>query len=149
MLATMVADPAQVTSKQMDRWVKDFDNWAIVDTACFALFDRVPHAFKQIRKWAGIEDEFVKRAAFALLASCVLHGFGSEADHLRGLKLIEREAADPRNFVKKGVNWALRAIGGAQSPKLRAAARKLAQQLAKSDDATERWNGKVALRAFA
>jgi 3-methyladenine DNA glycosylase AlkD/uncharacterized protein YdhG (YjbR/CyaY superfamily) len=149
MLATMIDDPARVSTAQMDRWSKDFDNWGIVDTACFTLFDRTPHAFKQIEKWARAKNEFVKRAAFALLASCALHGHGSEEDCMRGLKLIEREASDPRNFVKKGVNWALRAIGGKKNAKLRAAARELARRLAASDDPTERWNGKDALRAFA
>jgi 3-methyladenine DNA glycosylase AlkD len=44
MLASYVGDPACVTSRQMDQWCQDFDNWAICDTACFALFDRTPHA---------------------------------------------------------------------------------------------------------
>lgn len=149
MLATMVDAPEQVSVAQMDRWKKDFDNWAIVDTACFNLFDRTPYAFRQIDKWSKAQDEFVKRAAFALLASVALHGHGADADHLQGLALIEREAADPRNFVKKGVSWALRAIGGKKSPPLRAAARALAQKLAGSSDATERWIGKDALRAFS
>jgi 3-methyladenine DNA glycosylase AlkD/uncharacterized protein YdhG (YjbR/CyaY superfamily) len=149
MLATMVADPRQVTAARMDRWAKDFDNWALVDTACFTLFDRTAHAFKQIEKWAGAQDEFVKRAAFALLASCALHGFGTEKEHLRGLGLIERAASDPRNFVKKGVSWALRAIAGKKNRKLYAAARALAERLSVSDDPTQRWIGKDALRAFA
>ncbi len=148
MLATMVGDPAQVTVAEMERWARDFDNWGIVDTACFHYWDRTPHAFKQIEKWSKAKDEFVKRTAFALLASCALHGQGTDADFLHGLELIEREASDPRNFVKKGVNWALRSIGGKKSPKLRAAARALAKQLSESEDATERWNGKDALRAF-
>jgi 3-methyladenine DNA glycosylase AlkD len=148
MLATMVDDPAQVTPAQMQRWARDFDNWGIVDAACFTLFDRTPHAFKQIETWAAAKDEFVKRAAFALLASCALHDQGGEAEHLRGLKLIAREAHDARNFVKKGASWALRAIGGRRSSKLRAAARALAQWLAASDDPAERWIGKDALRAF-
>lgn len=149
MLAPMVGDPAQVTPAEMERWAKDFDNWGIVDTVCFHYWDRTPHAFKQIEKWSKANDEFVKRTAFALLASCALHRQGSDTDFLRGLELIELEAADPRNFVKKGANWALRAIGGKQSAKLRAAARALAKRLSESEDATERWNGKDALRAFA
>lgn len=148
MLATMVGDAAQVTPAEMERWAKDFDNWGIVDTACFHYWDRSPHAFKQIQKWAKAKDEFVKRTAFALLASCALHGKGSDADHLRGLELIEAHARDPRNFVKKAVNWALRAIGGKKSPKLRAAARELAEQLSVSDDATARWVGRDAMRSF-
>ena len=149
MLATMIDDPADVTPAQMERWVKDMDNWGIVDTACFHYWDRSPHAFAKIEKWSKAKDEFVKRAAFALLASCALHKQGTDEQMLRGLELIEREASDPRNFVKKAANWALRAIGRKKSPKLRAAARELAEQLASSDDATERWNGKDAMRAFA
>ena len=149
MLACMIDDPADVTPAQMERWVKGMDNWGLVDTACFHYWDRTPHAFAKIEKWSKSKDEFVKRAAFALLASCALHKQGTDAQFLRGLDLIEREASDPRNFVKKAANWALRAIGGKQSPKLRAAARALAKQLAESDDPTERWNGKDALPAFS
>lgn len=149
MLATMIGDPDEVTPAEMDRWARDFDNWGIVDTACFHYWDRTPHAFSQIEKWSKAKDEFVKRTAFALLASCALHKRGTDEQFLRGLELVEREASDPRNFVKKAVNWALRAIGGKQSPKLRAAARAVAKRLSESEDATKRWNGKDALRAFA
>jgi 3-methyladenine DNA glycosylase AlkD len=148
MLAAMVDDPALVTPAQMDRWVKDMDNWGIVDTACFHYWDRSPHAFKQIEKWAKSKDEFTKRAAFALLASCALHKQGTDAQFLRGLELIEDRARDPRNFVKKAVNWALRAIGGKAKPKLRAAARETAERLSASDDKTERWVGRDAMKAF-
>ncbi len=149
MLACMIDDPADVTPTQMERWVKSMDNWGLVDTACFHYWDRTPHAFAKIEKWSKSKDEFIKRAAFALLASCALHKQGTDAQFLRGLQFIEREASDPRNFVKKAANWALRAIGGKQSPKLRAAARALAKQLAESDDPTERWNGKDTLRAIS
>ncbi len=149
MLATMVDDPADVTRAQMNRWVKQCDNWALVDTACFHYWDRTPHAFGQIEKWAKAKDEFVKRAAFALLASCALHKHGTDAQFLRGLELIEAHANDPRNFVKKAVNWALRAIGGKKSAKLRAAAHEVAERLSVSDDATERWVGRDAMKAFA
>ncbi|MEZ6023172.1 MAG: DNA alkylation repair protein [Hyphomonadaceae bacterium] len=148
MLATMVDDPAQVTPAQMDRWVKDCDNWALVDTACFHYWDRTAHAFAQIEKWAKSKDEFIKRAAFALLASCALHKRASDAQLLRGLELIEAHAVDPRNFVKKSANWALRVMGTRGSPPVRAAARELAEQLSVSDDATERWIGRDAVRAF-
>ena len=148
MLATMIDDPADVTPAQMDRWVKDCDNWGLVDTACFHYWDRSPHAFKQIEKWAKAKEEFTKRASFALLASSALHKTITEEQCLRGLELIEANACDPRNFVKKAVNWALRAIGGKKSPKCRAAARELAEQLSVSEDAVERWVGKDAMKAF-
>ena len=147
MVACMVDDPGAVTDEQMDRWRSDFDNWAVTDTVCFKLFDQVPGAFAKVEAWAALNDEFGRRAAFALLASLALHG--GEGDFVHGLRLIEANSTDPRNFVKKGVNWALRAIGGKRDPVLRAAARQTAERLAASDDRTARWVGKDALRAFA
>lgn len=149
MLATLVAEPERITRAQMALWARDFDNWALVDTACFNAFDRTPHAFAQIEAWAAAKNEFVRRAAFALLACAALHGRGTDADYQRGLTLIEAAAEDSRNFVKKGVSWALRAIGGKKSPTLRAEARTLARELAASENAARRWIGKDALRAFA
>lgn len=147
MLATMIGDPALVTPALMDRWAKDFDNWGIVDTACFGFFDQSPHAFKQIAKWAKAKDEFVKRAAFALIASTALHRkeLGDEP-FLECLPIIEAGAADGRNFVKKGVSWGLRGIGKRKSPKLNAAALAVARRLSASEDAPSRWVGKDALR---
>jgi 3-methyladenine DNA glycosylase AlkD len=149
MLATMVDDPAAVTPAQMERWVKDMDNWGIVDTACFHYWDRTPHAFAKIEKWSKAKDEFVKRAAFALLACTALHKRGEDADFLAAMPLIARAASDGRNFVKKSVSWALRSVGLKKSPKVRTAARALATKLAASDDSAERWVGKDALREFA
>src|SRR5690606_3564204 len=119
LLASMVAEPDELTGAQIDRWIKDCDNWTVVDTLCFNMFDRAPHAFGKIAKWSKAKDEFVKRAAFALLACMAVHRRGDDADFLAALPLVERAATDPRNFVKKGVSWALRAIGVGKSPTLR------------------------------
>ncbi len=73
MLATFVDEPARVTPAQMDRWMRDFDNWAICDTACFALFDRTPHACRKVAQWSRRREEFVKRTSFALLWSLSVH----------------------------------------------------------------------------
>ena len=64
------------------------------------------------------------------------------------LALIEKGARDERNFVMKGVNWALRAIGR-RNRTLHAAAVKVAQRLALSKEASCRWVGKDALRQMA
>jgi 3-methyladenine DNA glycosylase AlkD len=146
MLASFVDEPARVTSAQMDRWSRDFDNWAICDTACFHLFDRTPHAWAKVDAWAGRREEFVKRAAFALLASLSVHDKRAGDDpFLRGLRLVERAATDERNFVKKAVNWALRSVGK-RGPALHAAAVSVAQRLAGSSHVAARWVGKDALR---
>jgi 3-methyladenine DNA glycosylase AlkD len=146
MLTAFIDEPARVTRAQMDRWCRDFDNWGICDTLCFHLFDRTLHAWEKIEKWAGRREEFVKRAAFALLASVALHDKkAADAPFIRSLPLIEQAAADERNFVKKGVSWALRAIGK-RNAAFNAAANKLAKRLAGSPNAAARWVGKDALR---
>jgi 3-methyladenine DNA glycosylase AlkD len=132
----------------MDRWCKDFDSWAICDTVCFHLFDRTPHAYKKVKQWAGWRGEFEKRGSFALLASLALHDKKADDEAFAdGLELIEREATDERNFVKKAVNWALRSIGE-RSRTLNSAAIVVAERLAAMPEATPRWIGKDALRAF-
>jgi 3-methyladenine DNA glycosylase AlkD len=146
MLASFVGDPERLTPAQMDRWCRDFDNWAFCDAMCFNLFDRSPHAWAKVEQWSKRRKEFEKRTAFALLWSLSVHDKrASDEQFLHGLELIEREATDERNFVKKAVNMALRAIGK-RNRALRAAAVEVARRLAASDDATARWNGKDALR---
>ena len=111
-LVAFVADPAQTTPAEMDAWCRDFDNWAICDSLCFYLFDRTPHAWTMVGRWARRRPEFEKRAAFALLAALALHDKAAPESRFRtSFALIERAATDERNFVKKGVSWALRAIG--------------------------------------
>ena len=146
MLASLVGEPDRVTPAQMERWAKSFDNWAVCDTATFVLWDRTPHAWVKVREWSGRKEEFVKRAAFAMLASLTVHDRKApDAPFLAGLRLIEREAVDDRNFVKKAVNWALRSIGK-RSRLLNQAAIAVARRLAESPDSTPRWIGKDALR---
>ena len=145
-VACLIDDPARVTPAQMDRWARDFDNWGVCDTLCFSLFDRTPHAWKKVEQWSKKDAEFVKRAGFALLACLALHDKASgDAPFLKSLQLIERGATDDRNFVKKGVSWALRLLGR-RSPALNAAAVELSGRLAESASPAARWNGRQALR---
>lgn len=146
MLACFVDEPERVTTKQMDRWCKDFDNWGICDTACFHLFDRTPFAWERARRWSNSSSEFIKRAGFALMASLVAHDKAANDAQFRSLlPFIEEGACDERNFVKKAVNWALRAIGKHSLP-LNKAAVATAKRLASSKEASCRWVGKDALR---
>jgi len=146
MLTSFVDEPARVTSAQMDRWCRDFDNWGICDTLCFHLFDRTPHAWIKVVQWHDQRGEFVKRAAFALLASLALHDKrAGDEPFIKGLALIEHAASDDRNFVKKGISWALRLIGR-RNRSLNAHAVAVSRRLAGSPDAAARWIGKGALR---
>ncbi len=146
LLAAFVDEPEQVTLSQMNAWAAGFDSWAVVDTVCFCLWDRSPLAWKKAPRWATARPEFVKRAGFVLMACLAAHDrTASDAAFLKCLPLIERGATDDRNFVKKGVNWALRGIGE-RSQALNTAAVAVATRLAGSDSAAARWVGKDALR---
>ncbi len=146
LVAAMVDDPAAVTNDQMDSWCADFDNWAIVDTVCFRLFDRTRHAWDKIDEWVARDDEMVKRAGFALLWSLANHDRSADDDRCRhGLALVEAAGGDGRHLVDKAVSMALRAIGK-RRPTLRAEAMAVAQRLAASDDPATRRIGRPAVR---
>jgi 3-methyladenine DNA glycosylase AlkD len=146
LVAAMVDDPAAVTVEQMDAWCADFDNWAIVDTVCFRLFDRTEHAWDRIDQWVARDEEMVKRAGFALLWSLANHDRSTGDDRFRhGLALVEAAGGDGRHLVDKAVGMALRAIGK-RRPTLRDEALVVAQRLAASDDPAARRIGRPAVR---
>ncbi len=146
LLAALIDDPGQVSAEQMDRWAAGFDNWGACDTACFALFDRTAHAWHKVDEWALRPQEFVRRAAFATLASLTVHDKkATDERFLARLPLIEAAADDNRNFVKKAVNWALRSIGK-RNARLHVQAIAMAELLAARQEPSARWIGKDALR---
>jgi 3-methyladenine DNA glycosylase AlkD len=112
LLACFVDDPALVGDQQLEAWARNFDSWDICDQATTSLFDLTKHAWGKARKWSGRDQEWVKRAGFALMAGLAVHdkSAGNRA-FAKLLPLIQRGAFDERNFVKKAVNWALRNIG--------------------------------------
>jgi len=146
MLTAFVDEVDRVTPAQMDRWCRDFDNWGICDTLCFKLFDRTPHAWAKVASWCEKQPEFEKRAGFALLACLAGHDKTSgDEPFLNGLQRIERHATDERNFVKKGIHWALRGIGR-RNRTLHTAAVQVAERLAASPNGPARWVGKGAFK---
>jgi 3-methyladenine DNA glycosylase AlkD len=148
LLAAFVGEPEKLTPKLMDAWCRDFDNWGVVDTVCFKLFDQSPHGWTRVEKWARLKGEQQKRAGFVMLACLAAHSDDiPDAQFRNFLPLIEWGATDERNFVKKGVSWALRMVGR-QSPAMRKECLALARRLAASEDPTARWVGKDALRDF-
>ncbi|MBI3763615.1 MAG: DNA alkylation repair protein [Chloroflexi bacterium] len=145
-LASMVDDPALVTEAQMERWVKDFDSWDTCDQCCMNLFDKTRFAYKKAMQWSRRPEEFVKRAGFALMASLAVHDKDASDEQMaKFLPVIEREAGDARNFVKKAVNWALRQIGKRNS-NLNKAAIRTAKEIQKSDSKAANWIAADALR---
>lgn len=145
-VAFMIDDPKKVTPRQMDAWAADFDNWATVDGACSYLFCRTPHAYDKAAEWAGRDEEFVRRAAFSLIAYLALHDKKApDAKIAAFLPTIELHADDGRNFVKKAVNWALRQIGK-RSVALHKLAVAAAERIKLRNTPSARWIAADALR---
>jgi len=112
LLACFVDDPAAVTAEQAEAWARDFDSWDICDQATTSLLDRTRHAWSKAVDWAERDEEWIKRAGFALMAGLAVHDRAApDRAFMELLPVIERGASDERNFVKKAVNWALRNIG--------------------------------------
>lgn len=145
-LASMIDTPEKVTEEQMEDWVKDFNSWDVCDQVCMNLFHKTPLAWEKVLDWSKREQEFVKRAAFALIACLAWHN--KEAPDERFINLlpvIKEEATDRRNFVKKAVNWALRNIGK-RNPNLNKVAIEAAKEIQQTDSGPARWIAANAIR---
>lgn len=145
-LAFFIAEPAKVTEAQMECWARDFHSWDIVDGTCRYLFLYTPYAWKKTSEWSKRKEEFVKRAAFSLMAYLAVHDKQApDAKFERLLPIIRRVATDERNFVKKAVNWALRQIGK-RNLRLNRAAIACGRQIRATDSPAARWIAADALR---
>ena len=145
-LAFMIDDPKRVTPDQMESWAADFDNWATVDSTCGHLFCRTPYAYEKAFEWAKRDEEFVKRAAFALIAFLTVHDKRADDDKLAAfLPLIEKHSDDDRNFIRKAVNWALRQVGK-RSLYLNKLAIETGERIRMQNTKSARWIAADALR---
>lgn len=145
-VASMIAVPDELTDTQMESWVADFNSWDVCDQVCMNLFEKTPLARAKIVEWSSRDEEFVRRAAFALIACLGWHDKKApDAEFVGYLPLIERGATDERNFVKKAVNWALRNIGK-RNPALNTAAIETAERIQTLDSKPARWIASDALR---
>jgi 3-methyladenine DNA glycosylase AlkD len=145
-LAGLICEPEKVTGGQMDLWVRDFDNWDSCDGTCCHLFVFADAAWDKAFAWTKRKEEFQKRGGFALAAYLAYRDkAAADSRYLKFLKVIEREADDERNFVRKAVNWALRNIGK-RNLRLNLAAIAVARRLRKKDSRAARWIARDALR---
>ncbi len=113
----------------MDRWCRGVRQLGHLRYRLLcALFDRTAHAWQKVAQWHDRREEYIKRAAFALLWGLTVHDKrADDARFVEGLSFIKRAAADERHFIKKAVNMALRATGK-RNPALNEAALAVARR---------------------
>ena len=146
MLACFIDEPEKITANQMNKWAESFNSWDICDQTCTSLFDQSPLSWKKVFEWAESEKEFVKRAAFSLIAGLCVHDKTAEDDKFEQFfSLIQTHADDERNYVKKAVNWALRNIGK-RNLYLNKKSIIFSQKLAKKNSKSAKWIANDALR---
>ncbi|MCX7009480.1 MAG: DNA alkylation repair protein [Kiritimatiellaeota bacterium] len=144
-MASLVDETKQVTAGQMEAWVRDFAS-DVCDQVCSNLFDKTPFTQEKILAWTTRREEYVKRAGFVLMAALAVHDKKAPDElFVSFLPLLEREAHDVRNFVRKAVNWALRQIGK-RNVRLKVAAIACARRILKQDTKPARWIARDALR---
>jgi len=144
-LASLVDDPKLVTPKQMDKWVADFHSWDVCDQICGNLFDRTDFAIDKAIEYSTSKEEYIKRAGFVLMAEFAVHDKkADDAAFMPFFPIIEREAWDDRNFVKKAVNWALRQIGK-RNAGLRQIAIAVSKRIAQQETKSAKWIARDAL----
>ena len=144
-LASFIESTDNLTESQMESWVNDFDSWDVCDQVC-DLFGRSQFAIQKINEWSKSDREYVKRAAFALMAELSVHDkAAADSIFVNFLPIIARESTDERNFVKKAVNWALRNIGK-RNKFLNTKAIEAAKEIKTIDSRSARWIAADAIR---
>ncbi|MDD6152526.1 MAG: DNA alkylation repair protein [Elusimicrobia bacterium] len=146
-MASMLADPAQMTREKLDAWAQELNSWDICDLCAGNLFARVKNPLKLAERWMKREDEFVRRAGFAVLAALsVPRSKTTDEELVKMLPLIKNHACDARPMVYKAVNWALRNIGK-KNPRLTPKAVACAQEILDlyEDNKSARWVATNAL----
>ncbi len=148
-LASLTADPAKLTTRDADSWVRDLDSWDVCDQLCMNLLEKTPFAYRTVRAWVGEDEEFVRRAGFALLACLAWHAKDvPDAEFETFFPLIEAGAGDGRNYVKKAVSWALRNIGK-RNRALNAAAIREARRIGALGQPSARWVASDVIRELS
>jgi 3-methyladenine DNA glycosylase AlkD len=145
-LAAMIDEIDLVTEEQMDDWVKGFDSWDVCDQVCMNLFEKSPFALKKIGEWSQRDEEYVKRAAFALIACLAWHDKKAADEKFIGLfPILKSGSTDERNFVKKAVNWALR-NAGKRNKNLNKAVIALSKEIRDMDSKSAKWIASDAIK---
>jgi 3-methyladenine DNA glycosylase AlkD len=110
-LATMIADPAVTTGAELDKWIRDVDNYVLAD-ALAGLASRTPVARKKMEKWTRSTNEWIGRIGWGILARLAMSDTTlTDGDFDRYLEEIERLIHGSRNRVRDAMNMAVIAIG--------------------------------------
>jgi 3-methyladenine DNA glycosylase AlkD len=129
-LATMIADPAKVSVKELEAWRRDVDN-GVQSDALGSFVGRTPHAQNLAAKWTSSRGEWVSSAGW-LVVGCLAPAESEVPDSvLMGyIDTLGKDIHRAENRTRYAMNSALIAIGGYR-PSLRARALAVARAIGK------------------
>jgi 3-methyladenine DNA glycosylase AlkD len=110
-LATMIADVAQFTDKQLDAWSKELKNYVLTD-AFAKLAAKSTLAQKKAEQWIKSKDEWAGSAGWSLIGSLAMQDENLSDDYFENhLATIENNIHTSKNRIKHAMNGALIGIG--------------------------------------
>jgi 3-methyladenine DNA glycosylase AlkD len=146
LLAIHISEPKKFAEKMAEKWTSESYSWDLVDAIGMKIMPQTDFAYRKVEEWSKREPEYEKRMAFATMVGLSLKGAKQPDEKIQQFfPIIEREACDERNFVKKAVNWALRQIGK-RNIQLNAQAIEVAERIKVQDSKSARWIAAGALR---
>ena len=111
-LATMVADPAKLDARTLDRWAKQID-CSPVGGALATLVARSPLAERTFRKWKNDRNDLVAEAGWDMLCGLARDDQAlNDEDGAKLIQEIEQTIHSAGNRVRYAMNGALIALGG-------------------------------------
>ncbi len=146
-LSTMVFPPAELTAVIANEMVGDIKSWDVCDhfTGNLVANSSPALVIELADTWGSDRREYVRRAAFSLIAS-VDHSLMYGKENVQHFLCLIRDASDDgRNFVKKAVDWALREIGKSSNQN-RLLALAAAEDILNNGSKAGRWIGDNARR---
>lgn len=110
-LATMIADPAQMSLSELDGWAAGLDNYVLADSFSALVF-RTRHARACFERWSFDDGEWIGRAAWNLLSHLAMKDGSLPEEYFEvQLQRIEEQIHQGKNRVRHAMNGALIAIG--------------------------------------
>lgn len=110
-LATMIADPAQMTAKEIDTWASSLSNYVLTD-ALAGLVSKTRFARDKAERWTNSKDEWIGTAGWRILS-----GFAQSDQSLPDsfflpyLDTIQTDIHKRKNRVRYAMNGSLIGIG--------------------------------------
>ena len=110
-LATMIADPAQLDPATAEAWTADLTNYVITD-AFSGLVSRTPYAREKAESWIKSDHEWIASAGWNILGDLARTDASLPDSYFANLlSTIERDLHTSKNRVRYAMNNVVIAIG--------------------------------------